>query len=108
MVLAAVELASIDISEGWWIMGANVDDFAGIAVAAGDLDGNGRSEVIVGAWKAQTSTFSYESQGFIYVIWDNNRAGNGFTTPIRAGRTAGSCVTVMIVHGLCYDCTLLV
>jgi hypothetical protein len=45
---------SLRRSEGR-LLGGNQDDYAGYAIAGGDIDGDGLSDVIAGAWGADTT-----------------------------------------------------
>ena len=75
LVLADFSVSSLSSqSKGYKISGAAADDKAGTEVSTGDVDGDGRVEVIVGAPFADPS--GRTDAGTAYVIWGNNTAGN--------------------------------
>ena len=60
---AAMPLASLDGTNGFRLDGTNPNDISGFAVAAGDVNGDGRADVIVGAPLANFSS------GASYVVF---------------------------------------
>lgn len=71
--------ASFDVSElngtnGFAINGANMNDNSGIAIASGDINGDGIDDVIIGAWTA--SPGHRKHAGATYVVFGHNNTGN--------------------------------
>ena len=65
MARADVDLASFTSSQGYKILGAANSDWAGQSVSAGDVDGDNRTEVIVGVPYADP--LGRGSAGAVYV-----------------------------------------
>ena len=78
VVLADVDLASLDSSQGFRIDGAATVDYAGTSVSSGDMNGDGLAEVVVGAGKGNPS--GRTDAGTVYLIWGTttNTQGNRF------------------------------
>ena len=74
VVLADVDLASLDSSQGFKIDGAATLDYVGTSVSSGDINGDGLAEVIIGASGADP--FGRQDAGEVYVIWGTNTQGN--------------------------------
>jgi Ca2+-binding RTX toxin-like protein len=65
----AIDLASLDGTNGFTLVGINEDDRAGWSVSsAGDVNGDGLADVIVGAALAETSGGA-EEEGETYVVF---------------------------------------
>ncbi len=72
---ATVNLASLSSAAGFKIVGEAADDLAGFSVAAaGDLNGDGFSDVIIGAWGNDVGA---DQSGAAYVVYGK---ANGFGT----------------------------
>ena len=85
-----VNLASLDGSSGFRIDGAAANDNSGYSVAsAGDVNGDGRADVIVGADRA--SPFSRSTAGSTYVIYGFGTASVSYPGAITA--TVGTPIT---------------
>ena len=69
-----VDLASFNSSQGFTIAGGAAGDRVGYSVSTGDVNGDGKAEVIVGAYYADPHGRSKAGAG--YVIWGTNTAGN--------------------------------
>ena len=55
-----------DNTEGYVIYGQEQGDYAGVSIAGGDINGDGKSDVLVGASKI------YQEKGMVYVIFARN------------------------------------
>src|SRR5215471_12311103 len=82
---ATLSLASLNGSNGFKISGALERDFAGTSVAAGDINGDGYSDIIVGAPGA--SGLSGDDEGATYIIWGK---ASGFPSNIDVTTLNGS------------------
>lgn len=76
LLLADVDLASLTSSQGFQITGAAYSDHAGQSVTAGDVDGDGLAEIVLGA--CETNPLNRVDAGTVYVIWGNNTEGNSW------------------------------
>src|SRR4030095_15132406 len=93
---ATFQFSSLDGTNGFRIDGEGSENFAGIAVSAGDVNGDGFDDVIVGADRVNGS-----SSGAAYVVFghagkfantlslSNLTGANGFKTFGAPGRTVG-------------------
>ncbi|MEL7448441.1 MAG: hypothetical protein AAFN78_04485 [Pseudomonadota bacterium] len=82
---AAIELGSLDGSNGFAISGIDSNDRAGYSVsAAGDVNGDGIGDVIVGAWQADPNG---TSSGESYVVFGSDQ---GFPAAIELASLNGS------------------
>ncbi len=64
---ASIDLDALDPTEGFALNGVNANDFSGISVSAGDINGDGLSDLIVGASYADPS--GRTNAGETYVIY---------------------------------------
>ncbi len=64
---ASIDLSELDPTEGFALNGVNANDFSGISVSAGDINGDGLSDLIVGASYADPS--GRTNAGETYVIY---------------------------------------
>ena len=71
-----IDLGSLGSGEGFKILGEDGEDYSGVSVSgAGDVNGDGYDDIIVGATGAEEGS-NAESQGISYVIFGK---GNGFS-----------------------------
>jgi Ca2+-binding RTX toxin-like protein len=72
---AAVDVSKLGVQEGFWIFGDNPSDAAGISVSsAGDVDGDGRDDLLVGAAFADPHG---KSSGAVELILSGGDSGKG-------------------------------
>lgn len=72
-MLTDMDLGEFTSSWGFKIAGAMTMDYAGYSVSSGDVDGDGKADIIVGADQASPS--SRTAAGTVYVIWGTNTEG---------------------------------
>ncbi|NQV25070.1 MAG: FG-GAP repeat protein, partial [Rhodopirellula sp.] len=66
---STIELSSLNASTGLRINGASPADYAGRSLAsAGDINGDGIDDVIIGAYRARTGNYNYTT-GASYVVF---------------------------------------
>ena len=83
----SIDLASLTGTDGFTIEGADGHDFAGHAVSpAGDVNGDGYDDILLGAIGAQGKTGAH-SVGESYVIFGT---GDGFTDHLELSKLDGS------------------
>ena len=92
-----IDLSSLDPSEGFQIVGDQIEDFTGQAVGAADINGDGFSDLIVGSpWGDNLA----EQGGEVAVIWgkayysDNNTSFSGTAAAENLVGTSGDDVLV--------------
>ena len=69
-VLATIDLAALTASQGTTIFGADAGDYSGVSVSnAGDMNGDGFDDLVVGASRADASGNTKTSSGESYVIF---------------------------------------
>jgi hypothetical protein len=78
-----VTLANLNGSNGFKVTGENSGDASGASVAAGDVNGDGFSDVIIGSPSATAG--GYDS-GAVHVLLGNSTA---FSTPLSLGSISG-------------------
>lgn len=94
---APIELSSLNGASGFIINGIDINDFSGTSVsAAGDVNGDGIDDLIVGASLADPN--SNNEAGEVYVVL--GQAG-GFTSPLELSTLGGS--TGFIIEGVSGD-----
>ncbi|MFY7924623.1 MAG: FG-GAP-like repeat-containing protein, partial [Aquidulcibacter sp.] len=78
---ASIDLAAIAIGDGGFVIYGKVGDEIGRAVAsAGDINGDGLDDLIIGAWSADgTSTNVNDNRGNSYVVFGKT---SGWNTPV--------------------------
>ena len=80
----AIDLGSLDGTNGFRLDGAGIGDYSGFSVAsAGDVNGDGFDDMIVGAWMAGGDTYAGES----YVVFGH---GGSFAASIDLGALDGT------------------
>jgi hypothetical protein len=63
---AAIDLTSLSAADGFIIQGDSANDNAGWAVAsAGDINGDGFADLIVGAYKGDSAGYGYAGEGYV-------------------------------------------
>ncbi|MDZ7750539.1 MAG: Ig-like domain-containing protein [Gammaproteobacteria bacterium] len=83
---ASVDLGALEGSDGFVLTGIDGDDYSGRSVAgAGDVNGDGIADLLIGAWRADPNGNS--SAGESYVVF--GRAG-GFGAGVDVGALDGS------------------
>lgn len=83
--IATIDLANLDVSEGFRINGAGVGDNSGWSVSsAGDVNGDGVDDFFIGA---RTFTINGETRGAGYVVFGTSA---GFPTEINLADLDGS------------------
>jgi len=65
--LVNFNLSSLTNAQGFWVYGAAVYDYTGCGIASGDINGDGITDLIIGAWAADPSSRS--GAGSAYVIY---------------------------------------
>jgi len=76
---ASIDLASLSDSQGFIIQGANPGERSGNSVSsAGDVNGDGIDDVIIGAWEA--SPKNREQAGAAYIVYGKK---GGYSGPIK-------------------------
>ncbi|RNC83737.1 MAG: T9SS C-terminal target domain-containing protein [Balneola sp.] len=88
-----IELSSLDGSNGFTLYGINTSDLSGFAVASGDINGDGITDVIIGAPVADTD--DNNSAGETYVVFGSTTA---FTSSIELSGLDGS--AGFTIHGV--------
>jgi hypothetical protein len=67
---AIIDLGSLDGSDGFRLDGATEGDYSGFAVAsAGDVNGDGFDDMVVGAWRAGEDAYGPTYAGETYVVF---------------------------------------
>ncbi len=94
---AAIELSSLDGNNGFIINGIDAKDYSGRSVsAAGDVNGDGFDDLIIGAGQADPNTIS--SAGESYVLFGKS---GGFGAVVELSSIDGS--NGFIIHGINTD-----
>ena len=74
---STVDLASLNGSNGFTLSGIDVDDFAGVSVsAAGDVNGDGIDDIIIGADFADGDNTSDSGESYVVFGKDTSQSGN--------------------------------
>jgi hypothetical protein len=82
---AQIELSALDGTDGFVLEGIDFDDFSGVSVSgAGDVNGDGVDDVIVGAWGADPNG---ERSGESYVVFGKD---TGFGAQIELSALDGT------------------
>ncbi|GAB0056714.1 hypothetical protein SIID45300_01025 [Candidatus Magnetaquicoccaceae bacterium FCR-1] len=75
---SSISLASLDTSVGFRLGGVSSDDYTGVSVSgAGDVNGDGLDDLLIGAWKADPNTL--DQSGSVYLVFGQSSWG---TTPV--------------------------
>ena len=67
-----IDLSELDGSDGFRIDGENANDKSGLSVSAGDVNGDGYDDIIIGAWGAEPNVGNfphYYDSGSTYVVF---------------------------------------
>ena len=77
-----IELSELDGSDGFRINGESEEDYGGVSVSsAGDINGDGYDDIIIGAFMADSNGFA---SGSSYIIYGHATSGaNGITSTNR-------------------------
>ena len=87
---AGIELSSLDGTDGFRLDGAAGFDYAGFSVsAAGDVNGDGLADLIVGAYGADPNG-SESGSGYVVFGRDTSTPGQGFAPSIELGSLDGT------------------
>jgi Ca2+-binding RTX toxin-like protein len=68
---ANVNVSTLNGSNGFRMTGAAASDFSGVSVSSGDVNGDGFSDLVIGAWFANV-TGPYTFEGATYVVFGND------------------------------------
>ena len=82
-----IDLSELDSSDGLRIDGANAGDRSGWSVSAGDINGDGYDDVIIGAYGAEQNG---ENSGSTYVVFGKADGTNGLNGTIELSEVDGS------------------
>ena len=83
-----LDLSMLDRTQGFILNGVDASDYSGLAVSsAGDVNGDGYDDLIIGAWGADPGAVA--GAGETYVVY-GGATGTESTTPITAQGTAGA------------------
>ena len=86
---ASFDLSSLDGTNGFMINGVEADDRSGISVSdAGDINGDGIDDVIIGAFLADPNGNTNAGQS--YVVFGQDTLGGGFGATLDLGSLNGS------------------
>ena len=98
---STVDLASLNGSNGFKLSGVDVEDFSGVSVsAAGDVNGDGIDDVIIGANFADGGNMSDAGESYVVFGRDTSQSGN-FSSNIDLSSLNGS--NGFIVNGAAID-----
>jgi hypothetical protein len=86
---ATLNLSSLDGSDGFRLDGGATEDYSGIAVSsAGDINGDGIDDLLIGAFRADNDAFK---SGTSYVVFGKNTAVDGeFAATLNLSSLSGS------------------
>jgi FG-GAP repeat len=85
---SVVELGALDGSNGFRLVGISPFDLSGKSVAAaGDINGDGMDDLVIGAFRADT--YAGDSAGETYVVFGKS-FGDGFVSSIELSNLNGS------------------
>jgi len=71
-----VQLSDLNGTNGFVLNGVDADDKAGTSVASGDINGDGKTDVIIGSYRANSFV------GETYVVFGGNSVGSGGTVEL--------------------------
>ena len=98
---STVDLASLNGSNGFKLSGVDVEDFSGVSVsAAGDVNGDGIDDVIIGANFADGGNMSDAGESYVVFGRDTSQSGN-FSSNIDLSSLNGS--NGFIINGAATD-----
>ncbi len=86
---AEFNLSSLDGTNGFRISGSKQSDYVGYALDTGDFNGDGISDILIGAWKADSTADN--NSGAAFVVFGRNTATDGaFAADVNVSTLTGA------------------